>query len=81
MYTVFILRKARYSQEVLDRYNIYFSNFFRQYVTFDSNLQYWYPKAVLNVVDFGDLTFDPAYSKALQKAPKSHGRAHGWPHG
>jgi hypothetical protein len=75
MFTVFILRRSKFTQDVLDRYNIYFSNFFRQFVSFNPAVIYWYPKAVTRIVEFGDLTLDEELSKAIYrpKKPKPHG--------
>jgi hypothetical protein len=68
MLSVFILRNSRYTQEVMDKYNIYFSQFFHQFVTFNPSVTMWYPGAVESVVEFGDLALNPVYDRALHKA-------------
>ena len=68
MFAVFILRNSRYTQSVMDQYNIFFSQFFHAFVTYSPDVTKWYPGAVESVVEFGDLVFNPVYIKALKKA-------------
>jgi hypothetical protein len=71
MFTVYLLHKTKFTQDVLDQYSIYYSQFFRQFVSFSPLVQYWYPKAVERVVEFGDLSLNPQYSKAIKYAKRS----------
>jgi len=71
MFTVYLIRKVKFTQDVLNQYNIFFSKFFRQYVSYNPLVIYWYPKAVERVVEFGDLVLNPQYNRALQTLKKA----------
>ena len=66
MFTVYLLRKTKFTPDVLNHYNIYFSHVFKQFVSFNPLVIYWYPKAVEKVVEFGDLTLNPLYNSVLK---------------
>ena len=88
MFTIFLLRKSNFTQHTLDLYNIRYSTLLRHFISFNPDIQYWYPRAVLGFLEFGDLACNPekleAFRISLKKlkiTEKPHGWAHGATHG
>lgn len=66
-FQIFILAKRKFSKPIAELYDIHYSKFFKNLITFNPEIREL-RHAVHTAIDFGDLVFNPVLNKKCQRA-------------
>ena len=68
---LYVLVQRKFSQPILDLYDIYYSKFFKRFVTFNPRIA-GLRRSVEREVTFGDFIFDTELAKKIHRRRNHH---------